>query len=106
MHKYVVVLSSYHQCLKGVWVGKVTVRALENLFDTHEAHFSDAVYFSEMGEVAQTIIVRPRGLKIPKWDDIKEEKEGTRLRDSTATEAATPRKITKVKEGEKTVYCL
>lgn len=85
---------------------KVTVRASENPFDTHEAHLSDAMYFSEMSEVAQAITARPRGVKIPKWDDIKKEKDEMRVRNPTAVEAAAPRKITKMKEGGKTVYCL
>lgn len=107
MHKYAVVPSSYHQCLKGVWVSKeVSVGTSESPFNSHEAHLSDAVYFTEMGEAAQAITSKPHEVKISKWDDIKEEKEGTSVRDPTAAEAATSRKITKVKERGRryTVY--
>jgi hypothetical protein len=107
MHKYAIVPSSYHQCLKGIWGGKkVTIRASENPFDVHEAHLSDAVYFSELGEEPQAITARPRGVKIPRWEDIKDDKQGGRERDAPVAEAAAPRKITKTKEGGKTVYYL
>lgn len=107
MHKYAVIPPSYHQCLKAVWAGKkVFIRSSENPFDTHEVHLLDAVYFLELGEVAQAITARPRGVKVPKWEDIRDEKQEARERDSSTAEAATPRKITKMKERGKTVYYL
>ncbi|KAI8561398.1 hypothetical protein RHMOL_Rhmol04G0336200 [Rhododendron molle] len=76
------------------------------MFDTSEAHLSDAVYFSELGEVSQAVTARPRNVKILKWEDIKNEQQETREREPPAAEVAAPRKITKTKEGGKTMYYL
>lgn len=106
MHRYAVVPSSYHQCLKGIWAGKrVTVRASEKPFDVHEAHLADAVYFTELGENSQAIVAKPRGVKLLRWEDIRHESDA-REGGPVATDIATPRKITKVREGGKVVYYL
>lgn len=107
MHNYVVVPSSYHQCLKGIWAGKkVTVQASERSFDVHEARLFDIEYFTELGNMVQAIVSRPMRVKIPRWENIKVKKEDTRKGGPVATDSATPRKITKVREGGKVVYCL
>lgn len=72
MHRCTVIPSSYHQCLKGVWSRKkVTVAASKKPFEVHEAHLSDVVYFTELEEIASTVVSKPRGVKITKWEDIK-----------------------------------
>jgi hypothetical protein len=108
MHRFAVIPSSYHQCLKAIWAGKkVTVAASDRPFEVCEAHLSDSVYFTEMEETPTAVVARPVGVKLPKWEDIKNEGEASASKREPATESASgPRKITKVKEGGKTVYCL
>lgn len=107
MHKYAIVPSSYHQCLKGIWAEKkVMVRASDRPFVAHEANLSNALCFTKMSEAAQAVIAKPHGVKIPKWEDIKNEKENTWQRDPVSADATTPKKITKVRERGKMVYCL
>ncbi|KAH7847621.1 hypothetical protein Vadar_028272 [Vaccinium darrowii] len=108
MHRYAVVPSSYHQCLKGIWARKkVTVPAIERPFEACEAHLSDAVYFSEVDEACEAITVRPVGVKIPKWENIKgESSEQVPAKRPTVFDRLTLRKITKTSEGGKTVYHL
>ncbi|TNV98460.1 hypothetical protein C5H24_12550, partial [Xylella fastidiosa] len=68
---------------------------------------SDSVYFTEMEDTLTATVARPSGVKLPKWEDIKDEGEVSAGKREPVTESASgPRKITKVKEGGKTVYCL
>jgi hypothetical protein len=108
MHRFAVIPSSYHQCLKAIWAGKkVTVAASDRPFEVSEAHLSDSVYFTEMEEKPSAVVARPSGVKLPKWENIKDEGAATMgKRDQVSESASGPRKITKVKEGGKTVYCL
>ena len=108
MHRYAAVPSSYHQCLKGIWAGKkVTIGASEKPFEVSEAHLSDAVYFTELQESACAIVAKPKGVKIPKWEDIKDDNgTSSSKRNSPAPAKQEPRKVHKVVEGGKTVYCL
>lgn len=82
------------------------MRASDRPFDAHKAHLSNAIYFTNMSEAAQAVTAKPHGVKIPKWEDIKNEKENTWQGDPIAADSTTPRKITKVREGGKVVYYL
>ncbi|KAI8530046.1 hypothetical protein RHMOL_Rhmol11G0024100 [Rhododendron molle] len=79
---------------------------VRKLFDSHEPHLSDEVYFFVQGEASQAVIAKPRGIKIPRWEDIKNEKQETRERDPSAAKVTAPRKITKTKEGGTMVFHL
>ncbi|CAL5431972.1 unnamed protein product [Camellia sinensis] len=41
----------------------------------HEAHYSDAIYFTELAVEEVPTTSKPRGVKIPRWEDIKDDKE-------------------------------
>ena len=76
MHRYGAVPSSYHQCVKAKWGKKtVTIQATERPFEIHEAHYSDAIYFTELAVEEVPPTSKPRGVKIPRWEDIKDDKE-------------------------------
>lgn len=108
MHRFATVVSSYHQCLKGIWAGKkVTIGASERSFEVHEAHLSDAVYITELEESVSAVISRPRRVKIPKWADIKNDDGVFASKQNPADDnASSPRKVHKVTKGGKTIYCL
>lgn len=108
MYKYAVIPSSYHQCLKGIWAEKqVTVGASDRPFDSTEAHMTDAVYFSELAEEGEVIYAKPVSIRIPRWEDISAgEGASASKRPPTQQPPMKARKITKVREGGKVVYCL
>ena len=119
MHKYAAVPSSYHQCLKGIWAGKkVNIPATERPFEACEAHLADAVYFSEIEEACEAITAKPQGVKIPKWENIKDEVPtlaGPRHERSEASgtkrtpviyDLPSPRKVNRTSEGGRTIYTL
>lgn len=103
MHKYAVVPSSYHQCLKGIWAGKrVTIPAIESPFEACEAHLSEVVYFFEVEEACEAVIVKPVGVKLPKWEDIKgEPSEPAVAKRAIVFARLTPRKSKKTSKGGK-----
>ncbi|XP_028086303.1 uncharacterized protein LOC114287219 [Camellia sinensis] len=67
MHRYGAVPSSYHQCVTAKWEKKTaTIQATERPFETHEAHYSDAIYFIELVVEEVPTTFKPRGVKIPR----------------------------------------
>lgn len=73
-HRYAAIPSSYHQCMKAKWGGKtITVDASERPFEVAEAHLDDAVFFTELSTEETAITAKPRGIKIPRWEDIKDQ---------------------------------
>ncbi|CAL5386670.1 unnamed protein product [Camellia sinensis] len=111
MHRYGAVPSSYHQCVKAKWRKKtVTIQATERPFEIHEAHYSDAIYFTELAVEEVPTTSKPRGVKIPRWEDIKDDKElmaeSSKRAMSRPESPPIPRKVMKVREGGKMVYYL
>ncbi|XP_028108109.1 uncharacterized protein LOC114306980 [Camellia sinensis] len=53
----------------------VTIQATERPFEIHEAHYSDAIYFTKLAVEETLTTSKPRGVKIPRWEDIKDDKE-------------------------------
>ena len=111
MHRYGAVPSSYHQCVKAKWGKKtVTIQATERPFEIHEAHYSDAIYFTELAVEEVPTTSKPRGVKIPRWEDIKDDKEpmteSSKRAMSRPESPPIPRKVMKVREGGKMVYYL
>ncbi|XP_059650167.1 uncharacterized protein LOC132295922 [Cornus florida] len=69
MHKFGIVPSSYHQCIKVFWNGKqVTVRCSDRPFTNRESYMVEAAFFNELEEAEE-----PQPLKaysLPKWEAI------------------------------------
>lgn len=75
IQKYKAVPSTYHQCLKAIWKGKkVHINATGIPFQRDEAHFSEARYFDELAEDGEVIIAQPRGVQLPAWEDLEDNK--------------------------------
>ncbi|XP_028112623.1 uncharacterized protein LOC114310742 [Camellia sinensis] len=71
MHRYGVVPSSYNQCVKAKWGKKMVTKH----FETDEAHYSDAIYFIVLSVKENLTTSKPQGVKIPCWEDIKDDKK-------------------------------
>ena len=88
----------------------MTIQATERPFEIHEAHYSDAIYFTELAVEEVPTTYKPRGVKIPRWEDIKDDKEPkaeSSKRAMSRTESPPiPRKVMNVREGGKMVYYL
>ena len=77
MHKFGIVPSIYHQCMKGKVDSSVgrkvfTINGTLRLFDAYEAHMVDAQFL-------KTLLVRknryrpPQGIAFPKWEDVRKD---------------------------------
>mgnify|MGYP000911897260 CR=1 FL=1 len=81
MHKFGIVPSTYHQCMKGhikKHDGKkkvITIHGTKRPFSNHEAYMADAEFFDELveEEIGLSPPNHPHGVPIPKWEDAKEE---------------------------------
>lgn len=99
IHRYKVVPSTYQECLKAIWRGKnVYINATGIPFQRDEAHFSEAQYFDEPAEEGEVIIVQPRGVLLPAWEDL----EGNKMKTnpSAQTSMQHPRPSKKQKKGK------
>ena len=67
MHRYGVIPSTFHQCFKGIWKGKVVeVPASVNPFLAEEAHFTEAVFFNEFAD--REVSPEPlNAIPLPDW---------------------------------------
>ncbi|GMP47244.1 hypothetical protein CsSME_00015096 [Camellia sinensis var. sinensis] len=84
------------------------INASEQPFGVEEAHYSDAVFFTELSKVETPRSGKVAGVKLPKWEGIWDagaapESSGQK-RSSKST--SPPPKIVKVREGGKTIYYL
>lgn len=69
IHRNKAVQSTYHQCLKAVWIGKrVHINATESPFQRDEAHFLEATYFDELAEDNEAVPSKPKGVPLPRWE--------------------------------------
>lgn len=75
IHKHKAVPSTYHQCLKAIYKDKKGhVNVSEWLFQRDEARFLEAVFFDELAEDGKVVPDRPRGIPLPAWEDLREQK--------------------------------
>ena len=76
LHKYKLVSSTYHQCVKGRLNGKlIRIAANSSPFDQTEAHFVEAALYDDLASTGEPLIVRPCGTPLPAWEDIKDDPE-------------------------------
>ncbi|KAF7142245.1 hypothetical protein RHSIM_Rhsim05G0166400 [Rhododendron simsii] len=97
MHRYAVVPSMYHQCMKGIYKnGLVTIVGSQKPFKLEESHMADAIFYNDANEEEPP--APPRGIPIPKWDEISKEgspsignpNEKKRARDAILAKARVP----------------
>ena len=76
LHKHQLVSSTYHQCVKGRLNGKpIRIAANPMPFDQSESHFLEAALYDEVAPVGEASIVKPVGIPLPKWEEIKDASE-------------------------------
>ncbi|XP_059669295.1 uncharacterized protein LOC132314449 [Cornus florida] len=74
IHKFGIVLSSYHQCMKGFWNGKqVMVRCSDRLFTKRESHMVEVGFFNKLEDAEEPQPLR--AFPLPKWEDVDQQKE-------------------------------
>jgi hypothetical protein len=74
LHKHKLVLSTYHQCVKGCLNGKpIRIPANATPFDESEAHYVEVAFYDEMTPKEEGLISKVVGTPLPRWEDIKDE---------------------------------
>uniref|UniRef100_A0A2N9F0E4 Uncharacterized protein n=1 Tax=Fagus sylvatica TaxID=28930 RepID=A0A2N9F0E4_FAGSY len=74
LHKHKLVLSIYHQCVKGCLNGKpISILANATLFDESEAHYVETAFYDEVTPTEEGLISKVVGTPLPRWEDIKDE---------------------------------
>ena len=58
------------------FLGEVTIEASERPFDVAKAHLDKTLIFTELSMDEPPITTKPRGVKIPHWEDIKDDGVG------------------------------
>jgi hypothetical protein len=81
LHKYQLIPSTYHQCLKGRLNGKpIRIATNPTPFDQSESHFVEVALYDEVALVGEASLAKPVGIPLPKWEEIKDTPK-TDLRD-------------------------
>uniref|UniRef100_A0A2N9GBC8 Integrase catalytic domain-containing protein n=1 Tax=Fagus sylvatica TaxID=28930 RepID=A0A2N9GBC8_FAGSY len=76
LHKHKLVSSTYHQCVKGRLNGKpIRIAANSSPFNQTEAHFVEATLYDDLTSTEDPPIVKPCGIPLPNWEDIKDDTE-------------------------------
>jgi hypothetical protein len=76
LHKHKLVSSTYHQCVKGRLNGKpIRIAANSSPFNQTEAHFVEATLYDDLTSTEDPPIVKPCGIQLPNWEDIKDDTE-------------------------------
>lgn len=69
-HEHIAKPSTYHQCLKVMWKGKVvSIPAFRASFEYYEAYMDEVSFFDEFTENRENVIAKPNTLALPKWKD-------------------------------------
>uniref|UniRef100_A0A2N9G246 Integrase catalytic domain-containing protein n=1 Tax=Fagus sylvatica TaxID=28930 RepID=A0A2N9G246_FAGSY len=81
LHKYQLIPSTYHQCVKGRLNGKpIWIAANSTPFDQSESYFVEAALYDEITPTGEASLAKPIGIPLPKWEEIKDALEAD-LRD-------------------------
>jgi hypothetical protein len=71
LHKYQLISSIYHQCVKGRLNGKpIRIVANPTPFDQSESHFVEAALYDEVAPAREALLAKPVGIPLPKWEEI------------------------------------
>ena len=76
LHKYKVMQSTYHQCVKGRFDGKfICIPTTPTPFDLSKAHYFEATFDDELTPSGEDSTSRPVGIPLPSWQDIENNPE-------------------------------
>ena len=71
LHKHRLVLSTFHQCVKGRLNGRmVRIVAKPSPFKQAESHLVETMFYDQLTLFREGLISKPRGTFVPKWEDI------------------------------------
>ena len=76
LHRHKLVPSTYHQCVKGRFLGKpIRILANHTPFDLSEAHYFEADFYNEFTPCGEDATLKPIGTPLPDWEVIEKEPE-------------------------------
>ena len=74
LHRHKLVPSTYHQCVKGRFLGKpICIPVNHTLFDLSEAHYFEAYFYNEFTPCGEDATPKRIGTPLPNWEVIKKE---------------------------------
>jgi len=70
LHKHRLVLSTYHQCVKGRLNNRmIRIAANLSLFEQVEAHLVETMFYDEWALSSESLVSKPQGTFVPRWED-------------------------------------
>ena len=76
LHKYRLVPSTYHQCVKGRLNGRmIRIAVNPSPFEQAKAHLVKTMFYNQWASSGESSISKPRGTFVPKWKDIQDDPE-------------------------------
>ena len=74
LHRHKLVPSTYHQCVKGRFLGKpICIPANYTLFDLSEAYYFEVDFYNEFTPCGEDATSKPIGTSLPDWEVIEKE---------------------------------
>ena len=74
LHRHKLVPSTYHQCVKGRFLGKpIWIPANYTLFDLSEAYYFEVDFYNEFTPCGEDATSKPIGTSLPDWEVIEKE---------------------------------
>ena len=77
LYRHKLVPSTYHQCVKGRFLGKpICILANHTPFDLSEAHYFEADFYNEFTPCGEDATLKPIGTPLPDWEVIEVDLRG------------------------------
>ena len=76
LHKYQLVPSTYHQCMKGRLNGRmIHIAANLSPFEQAKAHLVETMFYDQWAPSGESSVLKPRDTFVHKWEDIQSDPE-------------------------------
>ena len=76
LHKHQLVLSTYHQCVKGRLNNRlIRIVANPSPFEQADAHLVETMFFDQWTPSGEGSMSKPQGTFMPRWEDIEDDPE-------------------------------
>ena len=76
LHKYQLVPSTYHQCMKGRLNGRmIHIAANLSPFEQAKAHLVETMFYDQWAPSGESSLLKPRDTFVHKWEDIQSDPE-------------------------------
>ena len=76
LHKHQLVLSTYHQCVKGRLNNRlIRIVANPSPFEQADAHLVETMFFDQWTPSGEGSMSKPQGTFVPRWEDIEDDPE-------------------------------